>query len=185
MEAGKAQYRMEPLAAGTLLETVAADFREDLASEDRLTVDTGTRTIRIKADREALRRAIWNLLDNAAKYSPDNAPIRLELDGDETNAFIRVRDRGPGIPPAEQKQIFKKFYRGAGVKNQEVKGTGIGLTTVQYIVRAHHGQVLVESSPGEGSTFSIIVPRESGARSSRPQNQNAGETPALRPKEDS
>ncbi|MBP1598023.1 MAG: integral rane sensor signal transduction histidine kinase [Acidobacteria bacterium] len=168
MEAGKAEYRFEPLDAGPLVESVAADFRADLSSGDRLTVDICTSTVRIKADREALGRALRNLLENAAKYSPAGAPIRLALDAEETSAIIRVHDRGPGITPAEQKEIFKKFYRGAGARNQEVKGTGIGLATVQYIVRAHHGQVLVESKPGAGSTFSIVMPLETGGPAAHP-----------------
>jgi signal transduction histidine kinase len=172
MEAGKAEYNFESLDAEALIESVAAGFRSDLASGERLAVDIGARDVRIRADHEALGRAIRNLLDNAAKYSPESAPISVELALDETHAIIRVRDRGPGIPPSEQKEIFKKFYRGADTKNLGVKGTGIGLATVRYIVRAHHGEVRVDSKPGEGSTFSIVLPLKNGAWASRPQKQS-------------
>jgi signal transduction histidine kinase len=76
---------------------------------------------------------------------------------------IRVRDQGLGIPEDEQKQIFKKFVRGAQARTSHVRGTGIGLAIVQHIVRAHHGEIRLDSQPGKGSTFSIVLPVEGHA----------------------
>ena len=168
MEAGKAEYRLEPMDARALVEQVAEDFRAQLPSRDRLVVMASDGAPCVMADREALARAVWNLLDNAAKYSPEASPIHLNLAADGKHVRISVRDHGPGIPPDEQKQIFTKFYRGAGARNSGVKGTGIGLATVLYIVRAHHGEVRLDSTPGDGCTFSIVLPasrdRGSGIR---------------------
>jgi len=112
----------------------------------------------IRADREALALALWNLLDNAVKYSPDQRTIWVEMAGERDRLAIRVRDRGIGIPAPEQKEIFKKFVRGAGSRASSIKGTGIGLTMVRYIVEAHGGEIRLDSAPGQGSTFAILLP---------------------------
>jgi two-component system sensor histidine kinase SenX3 len=73
---------------------------------------------------------------------------------------VRVRDQGAGIPPAEQRAIFDKFVRGSISRNAGIKGTGIGLTLARHIVDAHHGEIRLESVPGQGSTFTILLPLE-------------------------
>jgi two-component system sensor histidine kinase SenX3 len=115
---------------------------------------------RIRADREALGRALWNLLDNSVKYSPANRTVWVEvaLEGDRLS--ISVRDRGMGIPAAEQKAIFEKFVRGAHSRETGVKGTGLGLAIVRHVVAAHGGEVRLESAPGEGSRFTLRIPLE-------------------------
>jgi signal transduction histidine kinase len=159
MEAGALEYRLEPVPIAALVEGVVADFRQEVAAGGHcieLRVDDSLPTVR--ADHEALARAVWNLLDNAMKYSPPDTTVRVDVEREDHKVAIRVRDEGPGIPPGEQKQIFKKFVRGAVARGSSVKGTGIGLATVQHIVRAHHGEVRVESQPGKGSTFTILLP---------------------------
>ena len=73
-------------------------------------------------------------------------------------AAIRVRDEGMGIPAEEQAHVFEKFFRGAEAKERRVKGTGIGLAMVKHIVEGHGGEIRVESKPGRGSTFTILLP---------------------------
>ena len=101
---------------------------------------------------------MWNLLDNAAKYSPEGSEIAVKLATAGAEARIGVRDRGFGIPSSEQQRLFLKFQRGAQARRLGIKGTGIGLAMVDHIVRAHAGRVEVESAPGEGSTFTIVLP---------------------------
>ena len=112
----------------------------------------------VDADEEALSRALWNLLDNAAKYSPEGSEIAVDLSTAVDEGRIAVRDRGLGIPAAERQQLFLKFQRGEDARRLGIKGTGIGLAMVDHIVRAHAGRVEVESVPGEGSTFTIVLP---------------------------
>jgi signal transduction histidine kinase len=111
-----------------------------------------------RIDREAFARALWNLLDNAAKYSPDDAPIEVELGCDVHRITVSVRDYGTGIPAAERKGIFQKFVRGTDARESGVKGTGVGLAMVQHIVRAHGGVVRLTSEVGRGSTFTMEIP---------------------------
>ena len=111
----------------------------------------------VKADREALAQALWNLLDNAVKYSGDSAVVHVEVEAGNQVA-IRVLDQGFGISPSEKDRIFRKFVRGSSAKTRGVKGTGIGLAMVKHIVSAHTGKVFVESEPGKGSTFTILLP---------------------------
>ncbi len=112
-------------------------------------------------DKDALAQVLNNLLDNAGKYSNGNKVIDVSLAADEKSVRIAVRDRGIGIPPPEQKKIFDKFYRvGSGLVH-DVKGSGLGLAIVAHVVKAHGGQVDVKSAPGQGSTFTIVLPKSS------------------------
>jgi signal transduction histidine kinase len=165
MEAGKLEYQFEELDAATLVREVAAEFQSESGGrscsiEIALPED---QALMIRGDREALSRSLWNLLDNAVKYSPAGCMVRVELAREGNCATIRVRDRGMGIPAAEQKEIFKKFVRGSASRDSSAKGAGIGLAMVQHTVRAHKGTVSVESRPGEGSAFTILLPAESPA----------------------
>jgi len=157
MEAGARPYRLEPLDAGELTESVVRDFRQDVAGAG-FTIDysgPGGGAM-VCADREALAQALWNLLDNAVKYSGDSRVVRVEVEkGDEV--AIRVRDNGFGIGASERKRIFRKFARGAAALDHGVKGTGIGLAMVKHIVDAHAGRITVDSEPGRGSTFTIVL----------------------------
>jgi signal transduction histidine kinase len=165
MEAGKLVYQFEELDAATLVREVAAEFQSE--SDGRsCSIELALseqQALMIRGDREALGRALWNLLDNAVKYSPAGCAVQLELAREGSCATIRVRDRGMGIPAAEQKEIFNKFVRGSASRDSSAKGAGIGLAMVQHIVDAHKGTVRVESRPGEGSTFTILLPVESPA----------------------
>jgi signal transduction histidine kinase len=114
----------------------------------------------IRADAEALGRAVWNLLDNAVKYSPDRTTVWVNVSQHDGRVAIAVRDEGVGIAPAQRDAIFKKFVRGTSSDGHAVKGTGIGLAMVKHIVEAHGGAIHVESEVGRGSTFAILLPVE-------------------------
>jgi len=109
-------------------------------------------------DREAMEQVIYNLLDNACKYSGDSRKIEVDLLPKGNRVIISVRDYGIGIRKEDQDKIFSRFYRAGEELTQTVKGSGIGLTIVKQIVEAHHGEITVESSPGKGSTFTVRLP---------------------------
>lgn len=110
-------------------------------------------------DRDAMAQVLMNLLDNAVKYSNGDKRVDVNVSNDETSVRIAVTDHGIGIPASEQKKIFEKFYRvGSGLVHN-VKGSGLGLAIVAHVVKAHGGRVDVASAPGEGSTFTIVLPK--------------------------
>ncbi|HEX7829553.1 MAG TPA: HAMP domain-containing sensor histidine kinase [Thermoanaerobaculia bacterium] len=112
----------------------------------------------LQLDKDAIAQVLVNLLDNALKYSNGRKAIDVLIETVRDEVRIAVRDHGIGIPKSEQKKIFEKFYRvGSGLVH-DVKGSGLGLSIVQHVVRAHGGRVEVESTPGEGSTFTIVLP---------------------------
>ena len=156
MDSGARQYRFEQIDAGDVVENVVAEFAPQLAASSRhIELIRAPVSCPIEADAEALALALRNLIDNALKYSPDQPAIVVEWGRENSVVAIHVRDRGMGIPVAERRLIFQKFVRGRAAIAAHVKGTGVGLAIVSHIVRAHHGEVRVESAPGEGSTFTI------------------------------
>ncbi len=112
----------------------------------------------VLGDRDALDQAVLNLLTNAMKYSGESREIDLRLRRQDRQAVIEVTDRGVGIAASHLKRIFEKFYRVTTPENQRIPGTGLGLTLVEHVAKAHGGRVEVGSAPGKGSTFSIHLP---------------------------
>jgi len=112
----------------------------------------------VRADREALGCVIWNLLDNAVKYSRDQPSVRIHIGRADGRISIAVRDEGVGIPRAEQDGIFRKFTRGAAAEALHVRGTGIGLSMARQIICDHGGEITLDSDPGKGSTFTVFLP---------------------------
>ncbi|MBI5085439.1 MAG: HAMP domain-containing histidine kinase [Acidobacteria bacterium] len=159
MEAGQMPVRFEPVDPARLVEEVAGEFR-DVAGQSghQLIVETGGALPAVRGDREALGRVLWNLLDNAVKYSPGTPTVWVEARAEGGDVAIRVRDRGVGIPPAEQERIFSKFVRGVASKEAAIPGTGVGLAMARQIVEAHGGRITVESELGEGSVFAVVLP---------------------------
>ena len=119
--------------------------------------------VRLLGDEDALSQVISNLLDNALKYSPRDAAVWIRLRQENGKAVIEIQDRGVGIEPRDRDRIFERFYRVDKARSRELGGTGLGLSIVKHIVLAHGGAVDVESSPGAGSTFRVLLPVENSA----------------------
>jgi signal transduction histidine kinase len=137
---------MRPYAAERQVELALARFVSDRAA--------GLRRI----DGTAIQQALTNLVDNAIKHSPAGAIVSVELQADAASARIFVEDDGPGIPEEEQERIFEPFYRLGSELRRETQGVGIGLSIAKQIVEAHGGQITVDSRPGTGSGFTIVLP---------------------------
>jgi signal transduction histidine kinase len=137
----------------------ATEFEQgQQARKHRFEVETGTESPAVHADPEALRCVFWNLFENAVKYSPECDTVWVKLARNGRHIEVAVRDRGVGIPPGEQRRIFEKFVRGSAARQSNVRGTGVGLAMARQIVRAHGGEITVESEPGQGSTFRVLLP---------------------------
>lgn len=129
-------------------------------------VDQGAEDAAIRVDREVLVQCILNLLSNASKYGGREQPITVSVRKDDGNAIIAVRDRGPGIAKAELGKIWDEFYRSPSAYSSGAEGTGLGLALVKRHVEAQGGTVDVASTPGQGATFSIVVPLANQAKES-------------------
>lgn len=114
----------------------------------------------VLGDADELKAAVWNLIDNAVKYSQGQPRIRVELAEAENQRYaVRVSDNGVGISPAELKRIFKRFYRIPASVAMRTKGSGLGLFIVRSVARKHGGRAYAESAgPGQGSTFTLLLP---------------------------
>jgi signal transduction histidine kinase len=159
MEAGAYPWRLETADPRELVGGILEEFRNEPQFRDRETVcDIAPGLPPIRADREALSRAVWNLLENASKYSAPRTPIHVFARRAGDAVEVGVEDQGIGIPKAEQVRIFQKFVRGDAAQKGGIGGVGIGLALVQRIMEAHGGSVQVTSEPGRGSTFTLVFP---------------------------
>ena len=127
-------------------------------------------------DTDAVAQAFMNLLDNAVKYSGPAKEIEVQINRRDNFATIAVTDHGIGIPREEHNKIFEKFYRVSTGLVHDVKGSGLGLSLVKHIAKAHGGRVVVESAPGRGSTFTLYLPIEAGLSD---RAKNTPTTPTL------
>jgi two-component system phosphate regulon sensor histidine kinase PhoR len=121
-----------------------------------LAVDESLGTL--DADPELLERAVANLVDNAIKYTQESGTITIRGATRDGECVFSVRDDGPGIPEAAQPRIFERFYRVDKSRSRELGGTGLGLAIVKHIAQLHGGSITVDSSPGQGSVFTLRLP---------------------------
>jgi signal transduction histidine kinase len=112
----------------------------------------------VTGDRDALKRAVANLLENAIRYTPAKGKVRMACGRERTWAWIAVIDNGPGIAPEHQERVFDRFWRVDKARSRAEGGTGLGLAIVRQIARTHGGEVQLRSTQGEGATFVIWLP---------------------------
>jgi two-component system phosphate regulon sensor histidine kinase PhoR len=111
-------------------------------------------------DRTQLKSALTNLIDNAIKYSPSAPQISVKLGLNNAHYLVDIKDRGIGMDEETQMQVFDRFFRATKGNIHDVKGHGLGLSFVKEIVEKHRGQITLKSAPGEGTTFTLALPRK-------------------------
>jgi signal transduction histidine kinase len=159
MEEGKTQYDIEETDFKEWLEeTITNFFSRTTNRRFNIHIPETDPSIRVRIDKNAMKLAIINLLDNAVKFSPEDSEISVTYDKRGNRLMLKIMDDGIGISRNEQARIFEKFYRGKSALNHSATGTGLGLTIVKQIVEAHGGEILVESEPGRGSSFIVLLP---------------------------
>jgi two-component system, OmpR family, sensor histidine kinase SenX3 len=127
-----------------------------------IVVSEPDRRIGILGDRRQVTSALYNLLDNAVKYSDAGSEVEVSAATDGVDVVVRVRDHGIGIPKADLERVFERFYRVDQARSRTTGGTGLGLAIVRHVATNHLGEVRVDSRLGEGSTFELILPSASG-----------------------
>jgi len=126
----------------------------------RLKLENDSPSIALNGDEDLIKRMLLNLLDNAVKYTPAGGEISLALVRQNGNAEIVVRDTGIGIPAEAQPRVFDRFYRVDKARARTMGGAGLGLSIAQWIVEVHGGSINLASTPGHGSTFTIVLPTQ-------------------------
>jgi signal transduction histidine kinase len=162
IEAGIKRYNFQEADIGGVVGKALEAYRLEIRNLG-FTIDCRlpSTPITTRIDPDAVCEALLNLLDNATKYSGEDKRIAVSLETTGPWIRISVRDRGIGIPQDELNRIFDKYYRSPTQKTRETGGSGLGLTLVKHIIEAHGGQVEVESEVGDGSTFTLLIPRKS------------------------
>ncbi len=159
LERNLRRFDIRATAPGRVVEAVVASAYDRMPPSDcRFEVEVAPGLPAVRADEDALVTALLNLLDNAYKYSPGEKRIRLRAACEDGHVIFAVTDQGIGIAAREQKRIFRRFYQVDRRLARESGGVGLGLSIVDFIVRAHGASVRVESEPGKGSTFSVVMP---------------------------
>jgi two-component system NtrC family sensor kinase len=150
--------RRELVPLGTILQDAVENIQNQLGdSEHNITLDISDEVPEVYGDPVRLQQVADNLLSNAVRYTPNGGYITARLKHQDDQVILQVVDTGLGIPFLDQSYIFDRFYRGGNVP-ESVSGSGLGLAIVKSIVESHQGRVWVESTPGEGSCFTVVLP---------------------------
>ena len=149
----------EPFPVAEMIGEAMAE-KSELAEKNQveLALTDGGAGMSVKGDRNLIKTAVVNLLDNAIKYNRPGGRVELSVEHGEDSVTISVADTGIGIPRREQKKIFERFYRVDKARSRETGGTGLGLSIVKHAAEFHGGSVAVTSTEGHGSTFNLILP---------------------------
>lgn len=153
----KFTLRSEACNLSEIVDEVIQKLRITTASHQHFGLDVQPEVI-VKGDRAALTSVVTNLVENAAKYSPDGSTITIGLSDEEKFAVLRVADTGPGIAGEEKKKVFGKFYRIGHEETRKTKGTGLGLYIVQKVLAMHQGKVTVIDNQPQGTIFEVVLP---------------------------
>ena len=153
------QLNLKEIDINAIVESVTANFKPQIANRGGvLTSHYEANLPAILGDELHLTNMVYNLVDNAIKYSPEKLEIEVTTRLSGPNVVFSVKDHGLGISKEDQKHIFERFYRVSTGNVHDVKGFGIGLSYVHQVVTLHKGTITVDSTPGEGTTFSIALP---------------------------
>jgi signal transduction histidine kinase len=160
LSAGQMELKQEHFPLGELVERCAERARP-FADRKRIGIEVDPLPAdELVGDRELMEYAVYNLLTNAVKYSPSETRVRVFSEDDKGDSVrLSIEDQGIGMDKKEVSRIFEKFYRTKRAEQSGEAGTGIGLSIVEQIVTQHGGSIHVESEPGKGSKFSLILKR--------------------------
>ncbi len=162
VQAGALRLQLAPLNLKPLIEQGVERFSKR-SRRHTFVVEVPDQLPLVTADRDRIEGVLYNLLDNAVKYSPNGGTIRVSATVQGNEVVVAVSDPGIGIPYAEHERIFRPYHRVTGPNQPPVEGSGLGLFIARAVVEAHGGRIWVRSRPGRGSTFYFSLPREAPA----------------------
>ncbi len=155
LERNEITLQLEPVNLEELIRTILSQY-----ANRREVILSAAGAMTVTGDDERLRQVFTNLIDNAIKYSPNGSAPEVVIDGAGDPVVITVRDNGIGIPPGETGAVFERFSRASNARSLNILGTGFGLFLTKQLVALHGGSIAAESRLGEGSTFTVRLPRQ-------------------------
>ncbi len=160
MDSGKAELKLVPVDAAAMIHAIVRNLTPKASEKNIVLYTNFTEEIKqeILLDYDKIWEAVYNIIDNAIKYSPEDGFVRASLSKEDKFAVIRVEDNGPGIPESEKDRIFERFYRLDDSRARDTGGTGLGLAIAKEAVTMHGGTITVMSEGEVGSIFSIYLP---------------------------
>jgi two-component system phosphate regulon sensor histidine kinase PhoR len=158
LDAGSLRVEHEPFDAAAVARAAVDEARHKAATTAMLRISASEDLPQVLGDEARTHQVLANLIDNAVKYSPAGTRVDVEVQREKGSVRFLVRDRGPGIPRAEQEHVFEKFYRLDPDHRYGVGGSGLGLYICRQLVSSMHGRIWVESAPQYGSTFAFDLP---------------------------
>ncbi len=165
IESGQFVLKLAPVPVQAVLESVYTMIEPQIrASELRLEVPLAHPTLVLHADRERVEQIVLNLLSNAVKFTPPGGVVRITATSAEDKVCLRVQDTGVGIPPGKLEAVFEPFVQVEPSQPRAGRGTGLGLAISRELARVMNGDLTVESTRGQGSTFTITLPRAASGR---------------------
>ncbi|MBI3946834.1 MAG: two-component sensor histidine kinase, partial [Armatimonadetes bacterium] len=158
-DSGQIQVERQPVEINEILEDLHPQALL-LAQPKRTAVTIREQgRVMVLGDSGKLRQLFLNLIDNAIKYTPEGGSVEVRLGSENGFAVVAVSDTGIGIADEDVPHIFDRFFRADRARNREIGGTGLGLAICQWVIEAHHGWIDVQTALGEGSTFTVYIPR--------------------------
>ncbi|HKW99444.1 MAG TPA: heavy metal sensor histidine kinase [Bryobacteraceae bacterium] len=158
-DAGHVNLRLEEFYLNDLLAECCRSVQASAGAHDVQVECSCPADVVFRGDQELLRRLVLNLLDNAVRFTPAGGKVAVRLETAEGGVCIQVADTGVGIPPELAAHVFERFYRGDQARSRQNGGFGLGLSIVKWIAESHNGTVQLESRPGKGSTFTVLLRR--------------------------
>jgi signal transduction histidine kinase len=157
LQSGQIQLERAPVALHPLLDEVFMLLRP-AAQRKSVKVESagGDTSLRVNADPDKLKQILINLLDNAVKFSRPDSAVRVRTESGSAGLRILIEDHGPGVPAHDVPHLFERFYRGQA--GGTTPGTGLGLAIAKNLARLHGGDITLQTSPGQGSTFTLSLP---------------------------
>ena len=153
------ELKYESLNLKDIVDEVTSSLRLQLEKNNARVSVTQNGDLTLQGDNLHLLSVVFNLVDNAIKYSNGDPSIQIELNGDEQNVELSIKDNGIGIPQEYQNKVFEKFFRAPSGDKHNTKGYGLGLSYAAHVVKKHGGIISVDSQPGLGTRFTIILPK--------------------------
>ncbi|MGZ3502971.1 MAG: ATP-binding protein [Vulcanimicrobiaceae bacterium] len=155
VEQGELNFANDPVNVGEIMRDIARSMR----AQREVAIDEVSSDPVVLGDPARLRQVFENIIGNAIKYSPEGQPVAVRITNDDDSILVAVSDRGIGVPGDEIKFLFERFTRASNAKRSTIKGTGLGLYLAKTLIERHGGSIEVCSALGEGSTFTVALPR--------------------------